>query len=137
MRKQKIVIPMMYLEMSENKKKIQKIFLNIKSGEENVENVFKYAGEQFDKETQQYYLRARFYNPVVGRFTQEDIYRDDGLNLYVYVINNPLLWIDPSGLAKCNRVPEEITENRQREVDRYKVTDETANKTPKIKIGII
>ena len=42
-------------------------------------------------------------------------------------MNNPLLWIDPSGLAKCNRVPEEITENRQREVDRYKVTDENGN----------
>ena len=103
------------------------VFGNIREEKENVENVFKYAGEQLDSETQQYYLRARFYNPVVGRFTQEDIYRDDGLNLYVYVINNPLLWIDPSGLAKCNRVPEEITENRQREVDRYKVTDENGN----------
>ena len=103
------------------------VFGNVREQQENVENVFKYAGEQQDPETEQYYLRARFYNPVVGRFTQEDIYRDDGLNLYVYVVNNPLLWIDPSGLAKCNRVPEEITENRQREVDRYKVTDENGN----------
>ena len=78
------------------------VFGNIVKQQENVENVFKYAGEQLDSETQQYYLRARFYNPVVGRFTQEDIYRGDGLNLYVYVINNPLLWIDPSGYAKCN-----------------------------------
>ena len=78
------------------------VFGNIREEKENVENIFKYAGEQLDSETQQYYLRARFYNPIVGRFTQEDIYRDDGLNLYVYVINNPLLWVDPSGLAKCS-----------------------------------
>ena len=68
--------------------------------QENVENVFKYAGEQQDQETEQYYLRARFYNPVIARFTQEDVYKDDGLNLYVYVVNNPLLWFDPSGYKK-------------------------------------
>ncbi|WP_341473337.1 RHS repeat-associated core domain-containing protein [Clostridium estertheticum] len=28
--------------------------------------------------TNQYYLRARFYNPVIGRFTQEDVYRGMG-----------------------------------------------------------
>jgi len=37
---------------------------------------------------------------VIARFTQEDVYRGDGLNLYVYVVNNPLLWIDPSGHSK-------------------------------------
>ena len=76
------------------------VFGNIREQQENVENVFKYAGEQLDNETQQYYLRARFYNPVIARFTQEDVYRGDGLNLYVYVVNNPLLWFDPSGYAK-------------------------------------
>ncbi len=78
------------------------VFGNIREQQENVENVFKYAGEQLDSETQQYYLRARFYNPVIARFTQEDAYRGDGLNLYVYVVNNPLLWLDPSGHAKCS-----------------------------------
>ena len=77
------------------------VFGNIREQQENVENVFKYAGEQLDSETQQYYLRARFYNPVIARFTQEDVYRGDGLNLYVYVVNNPLLWFDPSGYKKC------------------------------------
>ncbi|WP_341473336.1 RHS repeat-associated core domain-containing protein [Clostridium estertheticum] len=59
-----------------------------------------YNGQQFDGITQQYYLRARFYNPVIGRFTQEDVYRGDGLNLYSYCGSNPVGYCDPSGYAK-------------------------------------
>ena len=70
--------------------------------EEQVENRFRYTGEQFDAITRQYYLRARFYNPVVARFTQEDTYRGDGLNLYAYCANNPVGYVDPSGhQPKC------------------------------------
>jgi len=72
-------------------------FGNIVEAKENVHNRFKYAGEQYDQVTGQYYLRARFYNPVVGRFTQEDVYRGDGLNLYAYVGNNPVNYVDLSG----------------------------------------
>lgn len=35
-------------------------------------NPFRYCGEYFDKETGTYYLRARYYAPETGRFTQED-----------------------------------------------------------------
>ena len=68
--------------------------------EEAVPNRFTYYGQQIDPITQQYYLRARFYNPVIGRFTQEDTYRGDGLNLYAYCANNPVYYIDPSGYYK-------------------------------------
>ncbi|WP_204741476.1 RHS repeat-associated core domain-containing protein [Intestinimonas butyriciproducens] len=68
--------------------------------EEAVPNRFTYYGQQIDPITQQYYLRARFYNPVLGRFTQEDTYRGDGLNLYAYCANNPVYYIDPSGFYK-------------------------------------
>ncbi len=89
------------------------VFGNIREQQENVENVFKYAGEQQDQETEQYYLRARFYNPVIARFTQEDVYRGDGLNLYVYVVNNPLLWIDPSGYEKCSTSNKKASVNNE------------------------
>ena len=48
---------------------------NVVSQKETVKNRFKFNGQQLDTITQQYYLRARFYNPVVARFTQEDTYR--------------------------------------------------------------
>ena len=70
---------------------------NIIDREETVENRFCFAGEQYDSVSQQYYLRARFYNPVIGRFTQEDTYRGDGLNLYAYCRNKPVYYVDPSG----------------------------------------
>lgn len=68
--------------------------------EETVSNRFQFAGEQYDTVTGQYYLRARFYNPVIGRFLQEDDYYGDGLNLYAYCKNNPVMYVDPSGHNK-------------------------------------
>jgi len=61
-------------------------------------NPFRYCGEYFDKETETYYLRARHYDPTTGRFTQEDPMKD-GLNWYTYTANNPVSFIDPSGMV--------------------------------------
>ena len=72
-------------------------FGNTISCKEQVENRFRYQGEQYDPITRQYYLRARYYNPVIGRFIQEDTYYGDGLNLYTYCRNNPILNHDPKG----------------------------------------
>ena len=72
---------------------------NLITCEEIIPNRFLYTGQQFDQITQQYYLRARYYNPVIARFTKEDIYRGDGLNLYTYCDNNPVIYYDPSGYA--------------------------------------
>jgi len=70
---------------------------NLTSCEEKVQNRFRFNGQQYDPISQQYYLRARYYNPVIGRFTQEDTYNVDGLNLYTYCRNNPVSYVDPSG----------------------------------------
>ncbi len=45
-------------------------------------NPFRYCGEQFDEETGNYYLRARYYSPEVGRFTQEDTHWNPGNMIY-------------------------------------------------------
>ena len=75
---------------------------NLTTCEEIIPNRYLYTGQQFDQITQQYYLRARYYNPVIARFTQEDIYRGDGLNLYTYCDNNSVIYYDPSGYSVCN-----------------------------------
>ncbi|WP_252863357.1 RHS repeat-associated core domain-containing protein [Paenibacillus riograndensis] len=75
---------------------------NITSQVEGTSNSFKYSGEVYDAETGLYYLRARYYDPSMGRFLNEDTYEgqiDNPLtqNLYTYVINNPLIYTDPTG----------------------------------------
>ena len=72
-------------------------FGTIANSSELVKNRYTYNGEQYDQISQQYYLRARNYNPLIGRFTQEDVFRGDGLNLYAYCGNNSVMYVDPSG----------------------------------------
>ncbi len=72
----------------------------------NLDNRFLYSGEQLDPLTGDYYLRARMYRPSIGRFLAEDVYRGDGMNLYAYVSNNPLIYIDPSGWGKEGTLPD-------------------------------
>ena len=69
---------------------------------EQLNNRIRYTGQQYDELTEQYYLRARYYNPVAGRFMQEDVYQGDGLNLYAYCGNNPVVYDDPSGYASTS-----------------------------------
>ena len=85
-------------------------------------NPMRYCGEYYDAETGLIYLRARYYDPSIGRFISEDphwnlgnmIYGDkeyeedeikqpdiqaisQASNLYMYCLNNPLKYADPSG----------------------------------------
>ncbi len=65
-------------------------------------NAYKYTGEQEDAETGNYYLRARYLDPSIGRFTQQDTYmgRDNepaSLHKYLYGNANPVMYTDPSG----------------------------------------
>lgn len=78
------------------------IFGNIDSQSEIIPQPFKYSGEMTDSTTSLQYLRARWYDPSIGRFINEDSYQGQidnplSLNLYTYVYNNPLIYADPSG----------------------------------------
>ncbi|WP_156809970.1 RHS repeat-associated core domain-containing protein [Spirochaeta africana] len=57
----------------------------------------KFTGKDLDTATGLYYFNARWYDPQTGRFISEDPIRD-GANWYIYVGNNPLGFVDPSGL---------------------------------------
>ena len=70
------------------------------TAEETVPNRLRYNGQMADGLTGLYYLRARYYNASLGRFTQEDVIYNDGLNLYAYCNSNPVMYSDPSGFAK-------------------------------------
>ena len=64
-----------------------------------------YNSQIWDELSGLYYLRARYYNPRTGRFTQEDISYSDGLNLYNYCNANPVIYEDWTGFAKKPKKP--------------------------------
>ena len=74
----------------------------IRNENETVDNPIKYAGEYYDDELDMIYLRARYYNPKISRFTSLDIEEGEiasplDMNRYVYCRNNPIKYIDPTG----------------------------------------
>jgi len=79
--------------------------LNVTSGKQH----YGYTGEEFDTETGLLYLRARYYDPLLGRFISADPYlgrvaEPITQNRYIYVHNNPLGLVDPSGLASAGEL---------------------------------
>ena len=69
-------------------------------------NPFRYRGYYYDTETDLYYLQTRYYDPEVGRFiSQDDVSylapdNINGLNLYAYCGNNPVMATDPTGTTE-------------------------------------
>ncbi len=81
-------------------------FGTITNQRELLEQPFKFAGQygimhedSIGSDAGLYYMRARYYDPEVGRFISEDPSGfSDGPNLYAYVGNNPVNHVDPLGL---------------------------------------
>ncbi len=77
-------------------------FGNEVKSEKKDENPFRYCGEYYDKETEEVYLRARYYQPAVGRFLTKDSYtgesdEPESLHLYTYCENDGMNAWDPGG----------------------------------------
>ncbi len=75
---------------------------NLVSSTGSTSNNYRYTGEQWDADLGMYYLRARYYQPSVGRFWTRDTYEGDSsdplsLHRYLYTQGNPVNWVDPSG----------------------------------------
>jgi RHS repeat-associated protein len=62
-------------------------------------NPFRFTARDFDSETNLYFFRARYLDPVAGRFIREDPLRFGAgdTNFYSYVSQNPVNYTDPSG----------------------------------------
>ena len=73
-------------------------------------NPFRYRGYYYDVETKLYYLQSRYYDPEVGRIISADQVEYttpeafDGLNIYAYCNNNPVMFVDPSGTIGVRKV---------------------------------
>lgn len=68
------------------------------NGTSSVGNPYQYTGRRFDDESGLYYYRARYYHPELRRFMQPDpIGYLDGMHVYAYVGNNPVMFVDPYG----------------------------------------
>ena len=75
-------------------------------GEEKIsgDSRFTYTGKEKD-DSGLYYYGARYYDADSGRFTQPDpisgsLGNPQSLNKYVYVLNNPNKFVDPSGMEE-------------------------------------
>jgi len=72
--------------------------------QETIGNPFKFTGQYFDSEIDQYYLRARQYDPHIYRFTSRDPVSGKfesplTFHKYLYCENEPINRIDPMGLV--------------------------------------
>ena len=114
-------------------------FGNITETSGQVNNPFRYAGYQYDEESKLYYLNARFYDPDIVRFIQEDTYWNSNdsindinvgnkslphqnaiiqsLNLYAYALNNPIKFTDPTGYFASDTDKLKLTPDQQKVIE--------------------
>ncbi|WP_319476455.1 RHS repeat-associated core domain-containing protein [Marispirochaeta aestuarii] len=79
---------------------------------------YSYGGKELDGDTNLYYFNARYYDATLGRFINVDPVQD-GTNWYVYCSNNPLSFVDPTGLEKDYTIDYEQYNHQDFQIDYY------------------
>src|SRR5690554_1826888 len=95
------------LPFGANERKSHAVFLNLPFGETMVEqrrsgsfdNPYKFNGKELDEETGLYYYGARYYNPKTSVFISVDPLAESTMTPYQYTYQNPVRYIDPTGMA--------------------------------------
>ena len=89
-----------------------------KSTINSISNPWQYCGEYKDNETGLIYLRNRYYDPETGRFINEDPIRSGG-NWYSYASQNPIMFIDPSGLKTKAEIDSSMSQEDKNKLVKY------------------
>ena len=97
------------------------------------DNPFRFSGEYCDKETEEIYLRARYYQPAAGRFLTRDTYTGESdeplsLHLYTYCENDGVNSIDPSGHFIASFIRRKVESWRQSNFGREFYADTRSGK---------
>jgi RHS repeat-associated protein len=77
-------------------------FGNVLGSQGTTPNEYRFDGQRLDPSLRLYHLRARYYDPIAGRFTTTDpfpgvIFEPASLHPYTYAYNDPVNKSDPSG----------------------------------------
>ena len=71
-----------------------------------LENYRLFTAREYESELDLYYYRSRYYDAKIGKFTSRDpLLYVDGPNVYSYVNNNPVNYVDPWGLSSKGLYP--------------------------------
>jgi len=71
-------------------------------GSSTITNNLSFPGQYYDEETGLHYNYRRFYDPSTGRYLRVDpIGLNGGINLFIYVSNDPINLLDPLGTKAC------------------------------------
>ncbi len=79
-----------------------------------LDNVFMFTGQHYDDEVDEYFLRARQYDPHIARFTARDpvfgkFHKPLTLHRYLYCLNDTVNMVDPEGRFAYNLVSPILT----------------------------